>query len=250
MDGAINIRDDRTRGDAARKGEAVTCRPAAIVYDGGANLDHEFPFSRTSVRKFRRGEVIASAGVLIDMFARVHRGMVNASTPLADGREFIVEIIPKGGLIGELEVLRKQSLSLEYRASSDCELHYFDGRLLRDLCANDPQFQVKILSKALARVSELELRIISSAGSSLRQRLARTLLRLSALFKVDGQHSGDELIISQHDLAATLPASREKVNQCLRRLRESKVVDGTQGKIRILNRKALEAYAEGEASIA
>jgi CRP-like cAMP-binding protein len=212
-------------------------------------LDHDFPFCRSSIRKFRRGEVIASAGVLIDMFARVQRGMVSASTPLADGREFIVEIIPKGGLIGELEVLRKQSLSLEYRASSDCELHYFDGRLLRDLCANDPQFQVKILSKALARVSELELRIIANAGSSLRQRVARTLLRLSALYRMDAESSGDELIISQHDLAATLPASREKVNQCLRRLRESKVVDGTQGKIRILNRKALEAYAEGVTSL-
>ncbi|MGO8440906.1 helix-turn-helix domain-containing protein, partial [Rhizobium ruizarguesonis] len=43
--------------------------------------------------------------------------------------------------------------------------------------------------------------------------------------------------------------SREKVNQCLRRLRESKVVEGTQGKIRILNRKALEAYAEGVTSL-
>ncbi|MBY5363284.1 Crp/Fnr family transcriptional regulator [Rhizobium leguminosarum] len=249
MDGAISIRDDRTRGSAARIGEAITFETVRIVYGDRGDLDHEFPFCRSSVRKFRRGELIASAGVLIDMFARVQRGMVSASTPLADGREFIVEIIPKGGLIGELQVLRKQSLSLEYRASSDCELHYFDGRLLRDLCANDPQFQVKILSKALARVSELELRIIANAGSNLRQRVARTLLRLSALYRMDAENSGDELIISQHDLAATLPASREKVNQCLRRLRESKVVDGTQGKIRILNRKALEAYAEGVTSL-
>ncbi|MGZ2485079.1 CRP/FNR family cyclic AMP-dependent transcriptional regulator [Rhizobium pisi] len=225
-------------------GEAVTCGSGA-EYGGRADLDHEFPFSRSSVRKFRRGEVIAGAGVLIDMFARVQRGMVSASTPLPDGREFIVEIIPKGGLIGELEVLRRQSLSLEYRASSDCELHFFDGRLLRELCANNPQFQVNILSKALARVSELELRLISNAGANLKQRLARTLLRLSALYRMDAQNSGDELVISQHDLAATLPASREKVNQCLRRLREGKVVDGAQGKIRILNRKALEAYAEG-----
>jgi len=250
MDGAISIRDNKTGAGAARVGEAVTSGPADVIYGGRGDLDHEFPFCRSSVRKFRRGDVIAGAGDAIDMFVRVQRGMVSASTPLADGREFIVEMIPKGGLIGELEVLRKQSLSLEYRASSDCELHYFDGRLLRDLCANDPQFQVKILSKALARVSELELRIISNAGSSLRQRLARTLLRLSAVYKVDAQHGGDELIISQHDLAATLPASREKVNQCLRRLRESKVVDGTQGKIRILNRKALEVYADGVASIA
>ncbi|MBB3917585.1 CRP-like cAMP-binding protein [Rhizobium fabae] len=225
-------------------GEAVTCGSGA-EYGGRADLDHEFPFSRSSVRKFRRGEVIAGAGVLIDMFARVQRGMVSASAPLPDGREFIVEIIPKGGLIGELEVLRRQSLSLEYRASSDCELHFFDGRLLRELCANNPQFQVNILSKALARVSELELRLISNAGANLKQRLARTLLRLSALYRMDAQNSGDELVISQHDLAATLPASREKVNQCLRRLREGKVVDGAQGKIRILNRKALEAYAEG-----
>ncbi|RUM22976.1 Crp/Fnr family transcriptional regulator [Rhizobium vallis] len=246
MDGVISIRDNRTGRNTARIGDGVTCG-SAVQYGGRADLDHEFPFSRSSVRKFRRGEVIAGAGVLIDMFARVQRGMVTASTPLPDGREFIVEIIPKGGLIGELEVLRKQSLSLEYRASSDCELHFFDGRSLRELCANNPQFQVKILSKALARVSELELRLISNAGSNLRQRLARTLLRLSAVYRMDAQNSGDELTISQHDLAATLPASREKVNQCLRRLREDKVVDGAQGKIRILNRKALEAYAEGEA---
>ncbi|MFS2176991.1 Crp/Fnr family transcriptional regulator [Rhizobium pisi] len=244
MDGLISTRDNRTGRGAARMGEAVACGSGA-EYGGRADLDHEFPFSRSSVRKFRRGEVIAGAGVLIDMFARVQRGMVSASTPLPDGREFIVEIIPKGGLIGELEVLRRQSLSLEYRASSDCELHFFDGRLLRELCANNPQFQVNILSKALARVSELELRLISNAGSNLKQRLARTLLRLSALYRMDAQNSGDELVISQHDLAATLPASREKVNQCLRRLREGKVVDGAQGKIRILNRKALEAYAEG-----
>lgn len=250
MDGVISIKGNRTRAGVARIGEAITCESGPIDYVAKADLDHEFPFCRSSVRKFRRGDVIAGAGVLIDMFARVQRGMISASAPLPDGREFIVEIIPKGGLIGELEVLRKQSLSLEYRASSDCELHFFDGRLLRELCAKDPQFQVKILSKALARVSELELRLISNAGSSLRQRLARTLLRLSAIYGTDAQNSGDELIISQNDLAATLPASREKVNQCLRRLRESKVVDGTQGKIRILNRKALEAYAEGTASAA
>lgn len=250
MDGAIGIRDQKSIGGTARIAESITRVPGSMGGSGRVSQDPEFPFSRSSVRKFRRGDVIAGAGVLIDMFARIERGMVCASTQLPDGREFIVEIIPKGGLIGELEVLRKQSLSLEYRASSDCELHFFDGRLLRELYANDPQFQAKILSRAMARVSELELRIISNAGSSLKQRLARTLLRLSALYRTDTQNTGDELIISQQDLAATLPASREKVNQCLRRLRESKVVDGTQGKIRILNRKALEAYAEGEVSFA
>ncbi|MGO4119189.1 helix-turn-helix domain-containing protein, partial [Rhizobium ruizarguesonis] len=43
--------------------------------------------------------------------------------------------------------------------------------------------------------------------------------------------------------------SREKVNQCLRRLLESKIIDWGQGKIRILNRKALEAFANGAVSV-
>jgi CRP/FNR family transcriptional regulator, cyclic AMP receptor protein len=205
----------------------------------------ELPFSRMSTRSFRRGQVIARAGLLSDMFARVERGFVSARTTLADGREFIVEIVPKGGLIGELEVLHRQDSNLEYRASSDCELHFFEGRLLREACASDPNFQAKVFSRALARVSELELRIVSNAAPSLQSRLASTLLRLFTVYGSETPSGPDELIISQQDLAATLPASREKVNQCLRRLRENKIIDGAQGKIHILNRRALEAYAEG-----
>ncbi len=205
----------------------------------------ELPFSRSSARSFRRGEVIARAGFLSDMFARVERGFVSARTTLADGREFIVEIVPKGGFIGEVEVLHREASNLEYQASSDCELHFFEGRLLREACASDPNFQAKVFSRALTRVAELELRIVSNAASSLQSRLASALLRLCAVYGSEAPSGPDELTISQHDLAATLPASREKVNQCLRRLRENRIIDGAQGKIYILNRSALEAYAEG-----
>lgn len=205
----------------------------------------ELPFLHSSARSFRRGEVIARAGVLIDMFARVERGFVSARTTLADGREFIVEIVPKGGLIGELEVLHRQESNLEYQASTDCDLHFFEGRTLREACATDPNFQAKVFSRALARVYELELRIVSNAAASLQSRLASVLLRLCVVYGNETTRGPDELTISQHDLAATLPASREKVNQCLRRFREKKIIEAAQGKIHVLNRRALEAYAEG-----
>ncbi|WEX74852.1 Crp/Fnr family transcriptional regulator [Sinorhizobium numidicum] len=223
-----------------------TGRALVSPFGGGrrAAVDDGFAFFRSSVRTFRRGEIIAMPGVRIDKFARVQHGLVIASTVLPDGREFIAEVIPTAGVIGELEVLRRQTLSLEYRAATDCELHFFEGRLLREKYVSDPDFQESVLLKALARVSELELRIISNAGSSLQSRLASTLLRLSKVYAKEAPNSRDELIISQHDLAATLPASREKVNRCLRRLRESKIIDGAQGRIRILNRKALQACAD------
>ncbi len=121
--------------------------------------------------------------------------------------------------------------------------------MLREACASDPHFQAKVFSRVLARVSELELRIVSNAASSLQSRLASTLLRLSAVYGSEPLSGQYELVISQHDLAATLPASREKVNRCLRRLREYRIIDGAQGRIQILNRNALEAYAEGVAPV-
>jgi CRP/FNR family transcriptional regulator, cyclic AMP receptor protein len=236
-------------GASHTRGCGLTKSVIAVVeaaQPGVATQSHdEFPFCRSSVRCFRRGEVIAGAGVLGDMFARVQRGFVSASTMLPDGKEFIVEIIPKAGLVGEVEVLRGDMLNLEYRAGSDCELHFFKGGLLRERCASDPCFQAKVFFRTLARVAELEHRIIANAGSGLQSRLASTLLRLCAACEGNGANNPAELIISQHDLAATLPASREKVNQCLRRLRARKAIDGSQGKIYILNRKVLEAYAEG-----
>ncbi|EJZ17572.1 Crp/Fnr family transcriptional regulator [Rhizobium sp. Pop5] len=244
MDGVTHVSDRRSG-----LGKAGIPAGGGIHLSSRIVLDDDFLSCRSSVRRFRRGEVIAGAGVLVDTFARVQSGLVSASTMLPDGREFIVEIIPKSGLIGELEVLRRQTLTLEYRASSNCELHFFEGRLLRDMYASDPSFRERVFSRALARISELELRIIANAASTLQARLASTLLRLSAVYAKDAANNGDELIISQNDLAATLPASREKVNQCLRRLRECKIIDGGQGRIRIVNRKALEACANGAVSV-
>ena len=115
MDGLTHVSDRRSGIDRV-----------GIPAGGGIHLnsrivlDDEFLSCRSGIRRFRRGVVIAGAGVLVDTFARVHSGLVSASTMLPDGREFIVEIIPKWGLSGGLEGLRGRTLKLEYRASSSC----------------------------------------------------------------------------------------------------------------------------------
>ena len=103
---SINYNQPVYLGSYAHGGSYTNTR-LQVRQRSGFGLPMNSRFCRSSVRSFRRGEVIAGAGVLIDMFARVQRGLVSASTMLPDGREFIVEIIPKAGLIGELEVLRE-----------------------------------------------------------------------------------------------------------------------------------------------
>lgn len=228
----------------------MTARKAAFPVLDGVDLgryieSHRLTSCRTNLRKFRRGEIIIEAGELTDNFARVQLGLVGATAILPDGREFILEIIPPDGLIGEIDVLQGKPITLEYRAISDCDLFFLDGRWLRETCLTDPKIHEEVFSSALARVSELERRIVAGAGSSLVARVAGTLLRLAAIYKKHMPEKAGELAISQHELAAMVPASREKVNQCLRRLREHNIIGGTQGKIRIINTSALQSYAEG-----
>ena len=90
MDGATHTHD-------CRVGIAKAAIPEGIQLSNRSVPDDEFSFCHSNARSFQRGEIIAGAGVLVDMFARVQRGFVSASTMLPDGREFIVEIIPQSG---------------------------------------------------------------------------------------------------------------------------------------------------------
>tara|TARA_R100001086_G_scaffold43884_3_gene19389 strand:+ start:861 stop:1427 length:567 start_codon:yes stop_codon:yes gene_type:complete len=181
-----------------------------------------------------------------DTFAFVRSGIVNGVASHYDGREFILDVLSKGRFIGEFEVLRRCSSSLEFRSATDCTLDYYDGRHLRELCRRDEEFKERILRRALERVVELEERVVDKAYHSLPVRVAKVLLRLSRVYGSETGVDSDELAILQHDLAATLPASREKVNKALRRLREHAVVDIQHGVIRILDRNALRLHAESD----
>ena len=86
MDGLTHASDRR-----AGIGKAAVPANGGIHLNSRIVIDDEFLSCRSSVRRFRRGEVIAGAGVLVDTFARVQSGVVSASTMLPDGREFIVE---------------------------------------------------------------------------------------------------------------------------------------------------------------
>ena len=70
MDGATHTHDYRV-GVAKAVGSIVE----GIQLSNGIGSDDEFPFCPSSARSFQRGEIIAGAGVLVDMFARVQRGL-------------------------------------------------------------------------------------------------------------------------------------------------------------------------------
>jgi CRP/FNR family cyclic AMP-dependent transcriptional regulator len=88
--------------------------------------------------------------------------------------------------------------------------------------------------------------VIHSASNALAIRLASTLLRLTETPHSTATVNGALSIhISQTDLAAMIPASRAKVNRCLREWERRYLTQYHHGSLTILNRTALESVALG-----
>ena len=196
------------------------------------------------IRNFRKGDVISLCDKPSNHILLIHKGLVKILTYLLDGREFVVDTPMPGSVFGEIDVLRRTKPQFEVRALTACEVWLLDAKIIRDAIAADTELSTNLLNYVIRRVTELEERLICLAKLSISSRLANTLLRLSS---IDSQYRGGRVLktinISQHELASMLPASREKVNRCLREWERSRIVNLAPGIITITNPRALHAYA-------
>lgn len=186
------------------------------------------------VKNYAKGDVVFRKDDVSNFIYLVHDGVVKVVTYLVDGREFVMATSPAGGIFGELEALGRSRPLFDVYALTNCEIWALDGKIVKDALGEDPLLTKDLLYYFLRRIAELESRVVGLTAISVASRLANTLLRLST--------TEPSINISQHQLASMLPASREKVNRCLRLWERSRIVNLSPGLITITNPRALHSY--------
>lgn len=194
------------------------------------------------IKNYDKGEVICQGDKSSNYILLIHTGLVKILTYLMDGREFVIDTPTPGSVVGEIDVLRNTRPSFEVHALTACEVWSLDAKIVRDAIASDPEVSVNLLFYVVQRIRELEGRLVCLTSVSIPSRLANALLRLSSIEGQSGR-AKSKINISQHELASMLPASREKVNRCLREWERSRIVDLSPGTITITNPRALHEYA-------
>lgn len=205
----------------------------------GDDLRHRLMRSR-SVKFFKKKDVILPRAAAANQFLLVRSGHVKVVACLVDGREFVVDTLGCAGVFGELDMLRRTPSLFEAHALSACEIWLLDGTIVRDAALKDAVLSNNLLQHASLQAQKLETRLLTLASASISFRLANALLRLGQL---DSTSAHAQINISQHELASMLPASREKVNRCLRYWERSRIVHLAPGSITITNPRALHDYA-------
>jgi CRP/FNR family transcriptional regulator, cyclic AMP receptor protein len=171
----------------------------------------------------------------------VLRGLIRVYASAPDGRTLTMRYCRTGALMGVLSLYTDAFvMPASTQAVTDAELLAIRPAAVKRLADQDPRMARALLIELSERASTFAAEIGHSAFSTVRQRVARHVLDLSAERQRD---AGLVARITQQDLADAVGTVREVVVRTLRELRQDRVVETGRAGIVVRDPERLLAEA-------
>ena len=173
--------------------------------------DLEAVAAASRVRRFRRGQVVFTAGDPGDSLIVVVSGSVRVVVRSADGGELTLTVVSPGGSLGELSVADGGPRSADAETLEEGQLLLVPREVVQDVCARVPTAAQALTDAVAANLRRLTESVADLVFLDLPRRVAKVLL---------GQPRGEDGVIrprmSQEQLAHQAGGSRQSVNAALR----------------------------------
>jgi CRP/FNR family transcriptional regulator, cyclic AMP receptor protein len=234
----------RQEASAALREEAKQLIGECRLFRGLREAARSELIARAHVRAFAAGDPIFRMGDEGDCLMAVLRGLVRISVPSPDGREMVLALLGPGEILGEIAVLDGGERTADVSAHTACSLAVVDRRDLLSLLAREPAAWQAVVEVLCARLRSTDQHIAEIALLDLPARLASVLLRMAE--REAGSGGNPKLSLSQRQLGEVVGASRESVNKCISQWQRAHIVHVDGSGIEVLNRSALQRFAEPE----
>lgn len=202
-------------------------------------------FKKSQKREFAENQRLYSRGDPGDGFYCVLKGCIRVSGVSGDGHESVLDFYGPKTWFGEVAMLDGSLRSQDAVAQTRSLLLQITPDALEELLESHPSFSRGLLKLEATRLRILLAALEAYASQTLEQRLANRLLMLTLSFGVKTE-SGIEidLHLPQEVLAQLIGATRQRVNQILRKWTTSKLISHQYGKVILRNREQLRKLAE------
>jgi len=173
-------------------------------------------------------------------------GRVRLSLPLYDGRDFIFSDLGPGDVFDLSSLFLAEEHQMNAVSMSESVVLGIEAAYMLKLFERHASVAAKMIPFLCQAVKDARERVIDGTASMLPARLASTVLRI--VRNPQGIPVSDvdpvAIQISQTDLAAMVPASREKVNRCLREWQQRGISRYENRWLTILNFEGLRAISQ------
>lgn len=186
-----------------------------------------------ALRALKSGATLFQKGDPADALYGVRRGQIGIETGTRDGQRFTLAFLGPGDLFGEIAVLDGKGRTADAVATQPTELFALRRSDLLGFLAAEPSVGIKLIEILCQRLRSLSGQVEQSLTMRLDARLRARLLMLAEDF-------GDEIAITQDQLARSVGASRESVNRQLRQWEDAGLLDIRRGAIALKDAEAFK----------
>ncbi len=216
-----------------------------------AQADHNAPLMKHGEPlRIERGDQLWSVGEAADSVIVLCTGVVKLSRPGADGRDNLLDLVFRGGIVGE-EAARPADVALRYAtatALSSGRAMRLSSERLRALVSQDPALLMTLYEQSCRRMMSFTQRLDDIGHGQVENRLARVLLRIGDEVGLkDARGTFVPLRLSRGDLADMVGCRVETTIRVMTRWQREGVVE-TQREGLVIRDRVLLAEAAHRAA--
>ena len=193
-------------------------------------------------RNFMPGDFIFWEGDAPEWFYIVAAGRVKVLKHSSSGKEFIITFFSPGEIFGEVAVFEDKPYPATAQAMGETRVLGIKGDDFLAFLAQRPQVALRVISVLGGRLRDAQGRLKDLAGERVEQRLARTLIMLSAKL-------GETLPFTRQEIADMAGTTTETAIRFMSRLKDEGIIRSIRGKVIILDEIKLKLLSEASSQV-
>jgi CRP-like cAMP-binding protein len=188
---------------------------------------------------FRKGQVIFEEGETLNGVYCVKSGVCKLTKLSENGKDQVVKLVVKGGLLGKRSLVTEQKTNLSAVALNDMEMCFIPkSEIMEDLNKN-PKFTMDVLRTMAEDLKESDESLVNMAQKSVKRRMAEILMYIQDNFGTDDE-GYLSIVISREDYASIVGTATESAIRILSQFKKELIISTRGKQIKIEDYNALK----------
>jgi len=199
-----------------------------FINEAKGRIEFEQLSENQEIRKFNRKDLIFQEGELPRRLYYIQSGKIKLVKANEYGKEYILNILAEGEFFGYLSLLQEEEYTESAIVMEEAEIALIPKEDFFLLLYGNRDFSAHFIKLLANNTLEKEEQLLSLAYSSIRKRVAESLIKLF-------QQRGEEIQILREDLANMVGTAKESVIRTLTDFKKEGLIEIERGIITILD---------------
>ena len=177
---------------------------------------------------YKKGQVIFEEGETLNGVYCVRDGVCKLTKLSENGKDQVVKLVVKGGLLGKRSLVTEQKTNLSAVALNDMEMCFIPKSEIMNDLAKNPKFTMDVLKKMANDLKDSDISLVNMAQKSVKRRMAEILMYIHDNFGTDNE-AYLNIVISREDYASIVGTATESAIRILSQFKKEGLIS-TKGK--------------------